>query len=104
MDQPIELLNSDDHFGNTLGHNLNKQQIQDIYQFIGKTNMVISHFCKVPFDIAYHIFKTYCMPLCGSQLWGYSHKSITTFMSLGGRSSENYFVCRTIPTVLFYNI
>ena len=56
MDQPIELANSDNHHGNTSGHIINEHQIQAcIYQFIDNTNMVISHFSHVPFDVAYHI-------------------------------------------------
>jgi hypothetical protein len=57
MDQPIELVTSEKHLGNIFGQNINEQKIQDsTYQFIGKTNMVISHFSHVPFDIRYYIF------------------------------------------------
>ena len=55
-------------------------QIQDcLSAFSGKVNMVKSHLFDIGSLLVYQIFKTYCMLLYGSQLWGYDNKTIDTF-------------------------
>jgi len=57
-------------------------QIQDgLSAFTGKINMAKSHFSHVEFDDSlYQIFKIYCMPLYGSQLWDYDNTNIDMFV------------------------
>ena len=76
----IELVKHDKHLGNIIGQNCTMHQIQDcLNAFNGKVNMVKSHFGHIDLDSLYQIFKTYCMPLYGSQLWDYDNKNINTF-------------------------
>ena len=42
--------------------------------------MIKTHFCHNKFDVTYDIFKTYCMPLYGSQLWDYGNTYIDRFL------------------------
>jgi len=76
----IELVKYDKHLGNVIGQNCSKHQIQDcLSAFNGKVNMVISYFGHIDLDSLSEIFKTYCMPLCGSQLWDHDNTIIDTF-------------------------
>ena len=76
----IEVVNYEKHLGNVIGQNSIMYQIQDCLQaFNCKVNMIKSHFAHIDFDSLYHIFKTYCMPLYGSQLWDYDNKNINMF-------------------------
>ena len=76
----IEVVKYEKHLGNLIGQNSTMHQIQDCLQaFNGKVNMIKSHFNHIDFDSLYHIFKTYCMPLYGSQLWDYDNKNINMF-------------------------
>ncbi len=80
MGDIIELVSHEKHLGNIIGQNCDKYQIQNsINEFFSKVNMVSSHFNNVQFDVLYKLFKTYCMPLYGSQLWDHSNKNIDKF-------------------------
>ncbi len=80
MGSVIELVSHDKHLGNLIGQDCNKPQIFDaINTFNGKVNMIMSHFRHATFDVIYDIFKTYCMPLYGSQLWDYGNKYTDKF-------------------------
>ena len=80
MGDIIELVSHEKHLGNIIGQNCDKYQIQSsINDFFSKVNMVSSHFKNVQFDVLYKLFKTYCMPLYGSQLWDHSNKYIDKF-------------------------
>ena len=68
------------HLGNTIGHNSSSIQMQEaINEFNCKVNMVNAHFNHVNPDVLYNVFKTYCMPLYGSQLWDHSKHNIDKF-------------------------
>ena len=69
----IEAVNSDLHLGNIVG-SVSHDEIMNnaINDFVVKFNMVYTHFAKAPFYVKYKLFKTYCMPLYGAQLWDFS--------------------------------
>ncbi len=76
----IELVNNEKHLGNVIGQKCIKHQLQEsIHAFNAKVNMVKSHFHHIDSDGLYQIFKTYCMPLYGSQLWDYDNQFIDKF-------------------------
>ena len=76
----IELVKHNKHLGNVIGQNSSMHQIQDcLSAFNGKVNMVKSPFGHIDFDSLYQIFKTYCIPLYGSQLWDSDNNIIDTF-------------------------
>ncbi len=76
----IEVVKHEKHLGNIIGQNCSKDQLQDcIYSFQGKVNMVKTHFHHTNPDGLYQIFKTYRMPLYGSQLWNYNNSNVNTF-------------------------
>ena len=93
----IELVKHNKHLGNVIGQNSSMHQIQDcLSAFSGKVNMVISYFGHLAFDSLYQIFKTYCMPLYGSQLWDYDNRIIDTF-----NATWRNVICRlfNLPTL-----
>ena len=76
----IDLVKHEKHLGNIIGQNNLKPMVQDcIHTFNGRVNMVKSHFHHIDPDALYQIFKTYCMPLYGSQLWDYDSKTVDLF-------------------------
>ena len=77
MGGTIEYVSREKHLGNIIGLDCNKYQINDgLNIFNSRVNMVRSHFCHTQHEVVYDIFKTYCMPLYGSQLWNYDCKYI----------------------------
>ena len=80
MGATIELVSHEKHLGNVIGQNCIKYKIEDcINIFTGRTNMIRTHFCHARYDVIYDIFKTYCMPLYGSQLWDYGDRNTDRF-------------------------
>ena len=69
MNCVIEEVEYDKHLENYVG----KISQKDLLSFIGtndfftRVDMVNSHFKGLPVDVAYHLFKCFCMPLYGSQ-------------------------------------
>ena len=59
----------------------------------GKVNMIKTHFCHNTFDVTYAIFKTFCMPIYGSQLWDYGNTYIARFF--GERPYVIFLICLT---------
>ena len=83
MDNVIELVPHESHLGNMIGQNCNRIQLHtSINEFNAKVNMINSHFHYIHNDILYKLFKTYCMPLYGSQLWDHSNKEIRKLFDL----------------------
>ena len=79
-DSVIELGKHYKHLDNVIGQNCYMDRLQDCLSALnGKVNMVNSDFDHSDFDSLYQIFKTYCMPLYGSQLWVYDNIIIGTF-------------------------
>jgi hypothetical protein len=80
MGSNIDVVVNEKHLGNIIGHKCIKQQLNDcINMFVSKVNMVHSHFNHVNHYVRYEIFKTYCMPLYGSQLWDFNHNYVNKF-------------------------
>jgi hypothetical protein len=76
----IEYVKCDKHLGNVIGPNTDTIMIDEGKNILYKrTNMILSHFKHVSHDIKYELFKTYCMPLYGSQLWNYGSRHIDSF-------------------------
>ena len=66
----IEFVEYDKHLGNCFGMHSKEALIdQAINVFNCKVNMVCTHFAHLNYVCKYKLFKTYCMPLYGSQLW-----------------------------------
>ena len=111
MDGSIEVVNYDKHLGHYMG-NISEDDIIShiINDFRVTVNMVKTHFKCLSVDIMYFLFKTYCMPLYGSQMWDLSKKSTSMFYS-ASRKSIRYlldlpyrthcsllnFICDDIP-------
>jgi len=76
----LNVVDHDKHLGNIIGYHSQEAQIKKcINEFLGKCNMVISHFNNVPFYIKYDLFKTFCMPLYGAQLFDFSSRHMQLF-------------------------
>jgi len=76
----IERVHCDKHLGNIIGHHHITENVNRcIQEFTMKVNMVCMHFKHIPHDIIYSLFKTYCMPVYGCQLWDFSHTSVNRF-------------------------
>ena len=68
------------YLGQTLGNNCDEINMSlCLNDFFYKVNMVTAYFYNVPFHIKYALFKTYCMPLYGAQLWNLGAKQVTRF-------------------------
>ena len=80
MNGPIEIVKWDKHLGNPIG-NISSKEFVDICisEFMSKVNMVKYHFSGLPVNQIYSLFKTYCMPLYGSQLWDLDNISVERF-------------------------
>ena len=111
MDGSIEVVNHDKHLGHYIG-NISQHDIIShiINDFRVRVNMVKTHFkCRSVYTM-YFLFKTYCMPLYGSQLWDLSKKYTNRFY-ITWRKSTRYlldlpyrthcsllnFICDDIP-------
>ena len=91
-DVPIEMVENDKHLGNMIGHDDFKLQLQEsICNFNGKTNMVMSHFCHIAPDKLYCLFRTYCMPLYGCQIWNYDSNLVDGFFTAWRKAIRKLF-------------
>ena len=76
----VSIINTDKHLGHPIGRDSNKTSIDDaINDLYCKTNMIMSHFSYVDFDVKYKLFKSFCMPLYGCVLWNYFSRDIQRF-------------------------
>jgi len=76
----IEAVTADVHLGNIIGSVSHADRVNSaVNDFVARFNMVLSHFQFAPFYVKYKLFKTFCMPLYGSQLWDYTSTSIQRF-------------------------
>ena len=58
------------HLGNIIGKDSHKKRISDgISEFNKRLNVLLLTFSHCHSSVKYHLFKTFCMPLYGSQLW-----------------------------------
>ena len=76
----IPFVDSDIHLGNLIG-NVNQREIisRIVTDFQRRSNMLRHHFFNLPIDITYMLFKSYCMPLYGSQFFDLDSKYIQVF-------------------------
>ena len=73
-------VDKDFHLGNVLGKSVNKDRIfTTVSDFYRRFNLFYSSFSDVNTSVKYLLFKTYCMPLYGSQLWDFSSKDCQLF-------------------------
>ena len=73
MGGTIENVRYDKHLGNVIGHNVQDVIIEEcIRDFYVRVNILINMFSHTNCDIKYKLFKSYCMPLYGCQLWDFS--------------------------------
>ena len=78
----ITIFNSkqEKHLGHVIGPRSLEAQVQEcIKDFYCKVNAVISQFSNVSYKVKYKLFKSFCMPLYGCQLWDLSSKTIDKF-------------------------
>ena len=58
------------HLGNIIGKDSHKKRISGgISEFNKRLNVLLLTFSHCHSSVKYHLFKTFCMPLYGSQLW-----------------------------------
>ena len=68
------------HLGNIIGPRINNEDIKKLVNdFYSRFNILYSMFNHVPINVKYFLFKTYCMPLYGSQLWDFSSNNVNSF-------------------------
>ena len=81
LENPIEIVEYDKHLGVVVGNHIpsRRRVLRPVDEFLGKVNMVKSHFKYIPHEIMYTLFKTYCMPLYGCTLWNFSSNVINKF-------------------------
>ena len=99
----LEVVTFDKHLGNDIG-NISQHDIisRVANDFLTRVNMVKSHFKWLPIDSMYYMFKSYCMPLYGSQLFDISSNAINIFYT-AWRKSIRYVLnlpCRTHGSLL----
>ena len=77
---PITKVNQWKHSGRFVGPKATYENIQiSVHKFNTEVNMIMAQFSKIFPDIRYQLFKTYCMPLYGCQLWDFSQKDVEYF-------------------------
>jgi hypothetical protein len=68
------------HLGNWIGNDVNDVRIKHTTaDFYRRFNVFNSHFKGSDIGTKYNLFKTYCMPIYGSQLWDYSSNKCDQF-------------------------
>lgn len=76
----ISSIQTELHLGNTVGKTYNSENISNcIRNFNSKVNKLVATFSNCDFKVKYKLFKTYCMPLYGSQLWDLSSNEMDKF-------------------------
>ena len=77
MGDPIECVTLDKHLGIVIGGTTCDEVIDKaIKDFNCRAGMLKAHYKWLPPDCIYSLFKTFCMPLYGSVLWDFSHRSV----------------------------
>ena len=80
--KPTEISNNELHLGNSIGCESHVENVKYcINNVYAKLNLISAQFNHVYSWIKYKLFKTYCMPLYGCQLWDFSHKSVNLFFT-----------------------
>jgi len=80
MGDPIECVRQDKHLGMVIGSVSNDDVIgMAIRDFNKRVGMLRAHYRWLAPDCLYLLFKSFCMPLYGSVLWDFSHRSVDRF-------------------------
>jgi hypothetical protein len=81
-DRVIKRCESDVHLGNIIGgrgsEQIGKGAMSDFYR---RFNHMLCNFQYVQADVKYHLFKSICMSVYGSQLWDYSSRVCDQFFT-----------------------
>ena len=76
----IDIVENSKHLGNVIGKNDNIKNIETgTADFYGRVNMLLAKFRFAFPWIKYKLFKSFCMPLYGVQLWNLSCKYVNLF-------------------------
>ena len=79
-DIPLECEKTQTHLGNHIGQEVNDVNInKSINDFYSRVNVCLSLFNHVHRNVLYKLFKSFCMPLYGCQLWNYESDSVNKF-------------------------
>lgn len=77
--EAVEQVDSEKHLGILYGQNVQTDIVKQLCsEMICKTNMLKCHFDQLPLIPLYNLFKTYSMPLYGSQILDLSHTSMSS--------------------------
>ena len=69
------------HLGNIIDKDSHKKRISDgISEFNKWLNVLLLIFSHSHSSVKYHLFKTFCLPLYGSQLWDFNAERISTLI------------------------
>ena len=78
--EKLEIVESESYLGYKFGANTVNSNVDICIQdFYCRVNMIKSHFKYASLNLKYMLFKTYCMPLYGSQLWDFSSEYVSKF-------------------------
>ena len=70
------------HLANIVGETNENDRIDTcLSEFNRRLNVLLSTFKHAHSHVKYILFKTYCMPLYGSQIWNFSSTSCTRFIT-----------------------
>jgi hypothetical protein len=109
--QTINCSQKEVHLGNVIANNASKVKISDaVSDFYCRFNVFFANFKNVSTSVKYRLFKTYCMPVYGSQLWNYESRDCETFYTAWRKAvrrllfldprTHNYIlplICKDIP-------
>ena len=77
---PIKKVNTFEHLGHVVEKNASHDSVSScIKRFHAETNILMAQFGNIFSDTRYKLFKTYCMPLYGCQLWDFSKPEVERF-------------------------
>jgi hypothetical protein len=107
----IQSTKQEKHLGHVIGPNSMESLIQECTRdFYSKVNHVIAQISRANTQIKYKLFKSFCMPLYGCQIWDLSCKSIKSFyvawrkclrkllqIPLRTHNALLHYICEDIP-------
>lgn len=99
------------HLGNIIGNSIDKERItKAISDFYRRYNVLQASFKYTNVSVKYKLFKTYCKPLYGCQLWDLSSKDCQLFYTawrkcirglfgISGRTHNHllHYICKDLP-------
>ena len=77
MNNVLEVVPHEKHLGFPIGENCNRRLVDSLCQEImSKTNMLYCNFRRLPTNVLYSLFCTYCTPLYGCQLVDFTSRDV----------------------------